>query len=819
MSKSDKAEMDDSDEDDDLTIIQTTHSRTSNALANIQNTNSSTSNQTNHESQQIPSDDIDIDTNPIIPIQQSKKGPPKKSKMVQYGLEFKMKLFRALEEHHISDDKLLSEDPMIQSEIKQSLESQINLFFADKYPKHTINGQLKPSKLRHIKYMVKQWKRERNQKATKLNFVTRKKGAIRCGGGGRKSVLDDDIQLMIYKHINQTMNGYNFNQLRSVFIEFITRSGRYTVDPNDQNHNLKYVDITDSKLNLFKKTWNLVKSQNSKTSYDVDDVMIKHFRVCCQVFVLRILLKENIQYVGHHDQVMIWYSEQSGSSYFTSFNQSASGTSSRQNARKTFTIIPSSYHMLQTDSIDFGALVTIFESKGKTFSSKYVKSLRGVGLNEGFDGKHTNYGCISSNGWQHSHNMSASVAVLKQKKKGIMTFDNWSNFGKDTFVDALIAADIFPVFNVKNASGLTGLLDLLPNRDIRREYNRIRSQTEIDHPEMCRTRNDKLRALPRAQLARAAVDAMEFIKSDASKLNSYLKFAHYLGYSASLDDLEHDADIHMKHAVNSFSQPFGAAFKCLHSLSVNPMNESAADLLSRPKRRGRKPTDIGKSTTSYSQNELSRVESVMSSEVSHDSFQSVFSSLLIKAKTCSKIAAKQIMAKMQLSDEYRGCDLSAVQKRDIYHDVMSYDFYGLALEMKDNEDGQDTNTNRNMNISDHFGTENFEKPSLSLSGVPVVDNRILTKAGTRTIRSFFVKEPEYEGKLEEQLQVSKEKDKVLQSKEQEKERKAENQRAFTKRNMGYYNTKKRALENSDQLSSLWAKHNDNPKGHKRHKKR
>ena len=393
MPNTDKEEIDASD--DDTTTTQSTYSNSP------------------LQSQDPPSDSPTIyidDDEKQETVHNSKPkkaryGPPKNSKMTQHPLEFKMQIFKALESVNISYDDLISENDEVQKRIKVPLETIIHTHFTDRYPTHTVNGRLKPRKVTRIKYMIKGWENPNQKTNVKLNYISAPKGAVRCGGGGKKNELDPDTQLAIFKYINSVLDSFSLSELHSAFVEVLSRSPIYTVDPNDPNPQLKYYEVTDRRLRNFKRTWNLITSSHSKTSYDIDDVAIAHLLSVCRCLVLRRCFKEKIDYVGHQDQMMTWHSLDVGRVYTTSFNHSNSGQRSRQNARKTFTSIPTIYHNLSSDTVDFGPVITIFDSKSKEMAPKFVKSLKSVGLANGFNRDHSNFCDISSNGWQQSRNM------------------------------------------------------------------------------------------------------------------------------------------------------------------------------------------------------------------------------------------------------------------------------------------------------------------------------------------------------------------------------------------------------------------------------
>ena len=599
-------------------------------------------------------------------------------KMTQFTLQFKLRVFKQLETNGITDADLHQRKQSATT--KSKLETIINVYFADKYPKHIVNGKLTSDKMKRVKNLIKGWKSTTNEKAINLNYVTAKKGAVRCGGGGLKDVIDDDIQLAVYKYVNLLTDGFTTNQLTAIIAEHLVASGKYTLIPNDPDQSLTYVRLTENKINGFKRKWNLQSIQACvKTAYDVDDTMTQHLMVCCQGFTIRLLLKELITYVGHHDQVMFWYSEDKGRILTTSLNRSLCGKKSRQHGRSTFTVIPSIYHLLETDTVEFGPLVTIMESKlkSKSISPQYLKALRKQGLSKGFDAMSTNYNCVSSNGWQGRKTIGASVAVLRRKPRGIVAFDNWREFCEPSFIDKLLSHDVYPIYNVPAASGLTGWLDLYPNMNLRSEFIDQRTTIERENPKVCYTKGGNLRALPREYLARAAVNAMNTIKADQSRLDTYKKFAHFLGYSADIDDADDDAATFMKHATKSFSQPFHVAFRCLTNIDADtdPIKDTASQLLSKRRKPGPKPTDIGKRTTTYAKSDLSKLELILSARSNVSDFQSLFDEMFKLCKRVSKLASEQIREKFSLPAFYRGVDLTGDQKRELYAEAMNYDYY------------------------------------------------------------------------------------------------------------------------------------------------
>ena len=105
-------------------------------------------------------------------------------------------------------------------------------------------------------------------------------------------------------------------------------------------------------------------------------------------------------------------------------NVSISGTAKLQNGCKTTTAIPTIYHNLIKDSIEFGPIVGIFEAGGGKFSPQFNRELKSVGLNRHFSAKRDSYIDASTNAWQHEKNMSASERVLAIRKYAVLTLAN-----------------------------------------------------------------------------------------------------------------------------------------------------------------------------------------------------------------------------------------------------------------------------------------------------------------------------------------------------------------------------------------------------------
>ena len=78
-----------------------------------------------------------------------------------------------------------------------------------------------------------------------------------------------------------------------------------------------------------------------------------------------------------------------------------------------------------------------------------------------------------------------------------MTFDNQCLFHEKAFVAELLKYDIYPVYNVKTASGLCGSLDASANKHVNEEYIFERKKIERSNLVLTKTKNNDPKALPR----------------------------------------------------------------------------------------------------------------------------------------------------------------------------------------------------------------------------------------------------------------------------------------------------------------------------------
>ena len=307
------------------------------------------------------------------------------------------------------------------------------------------------------------------------------------------------------------------------------------------------------------------------------------------------------------------------------------------------------------------------------------------------------------------------------------------NFHCNEFIKDLILNWVFPVYNVKNASGLTGLLDLHPNEHVHDEFIKQRKVMERVHPELLLTRTGNPRALPRHQLALSIKNAMNAVKRDQTKLHTYKQHSNYLGYTLKMTDLEHGSNEFMKHSMKSLSKSELKEFKCLTNTKINPITATPTQLLQTRKKPGRKPTDLGKLTTSYGKNELVKIKSILSlHDEQNVNFKSMYSKLLILVKRAAVIAAKQIQKAMNLDDDYIARQLPQETIFQLYQQAMSYDLFGLMHELKDSNCNNSTD-----NYSDHLGKYNFNKPSKKKEQNDKNNYKMLSKYKTKTMDYYL----------------------------------------------------------------------------------
>eukprot|EP01083_Nonionella_stella_P219587 786443_1 len=191
----------------------------------------------------------------------------------------------------------------------------------------------------------------------------------------------------IWKAFNmECMNGTLFtNDMIALFYrQMLINSKKYHVvdSGGDNAEELKEVSVGEKLISNWKKEWNVTKYKSgAKTAYDIDVIMPQHAVVLCKVYTLRRLFPTQIQYIGHHDQVCLFYGGDSRYIYTTHFASSVSGKPKIQNNNKTFTAVPTVYDYFQENderNIQFGPTIAIFESatKDKSFSDHYKRQLR-----------------------------------------------------------------------------------------------------------------------------------------------------------------------------------------------------------------------------------------------------------------------------------------------------------------------------------------------------------------------------------------------------------------------------------------------------------
>ena len=469
--------------------------------------------------------------------------------------------------------------------------------------KYHIKSAPKPRMRRYWRRKVRDWAEEETLKCTKLNHQTVGPKAKRNGGAGRKQIIDEDVEYKMYKQLHEEcMNGrsFTFDGLVEFFSFYLRESGLYRIDgepPNPETEHLKKISINERFITNFKKRWNIVRrTQGTKTMYDINNVLAEHAIVCAKVFALRLLLGSYITYTGHHDQICLFYAHCTDITYTTSTTRGVNGQKKIQNKNKTLTGIPLIMHSLLDDKISFGPTVLIFESAAKDngFGATFVKDLKKRGLNAGFDADKVLFIDTSYNGWQLNDNMLASIQALKQNKRGMIGFDNWSLFKLPEFVDALLSHDIYPFYNVPGASGLCGLLDLDTNSDVHKIYRQERKKIERKLPHLTKTSTGKDKALRRDYLALAMYRTMKKIKEDKQKHVVYKKYSQKLGYNANIDEDQDGADCFMDHTMRHLHDDATQQHKKLDQLTINPITSDVETVTKTKRKPGRTVTDIGK---------------------------------------------------------------------------------------------------------------------------------------------------------------------------------------------------------------------------------
>ena len=93
--------------------------------------------------------------------------------------------------------------------------------------------------------MIKRRRAEEQQKLIRVNYRTRLLGAVRIGGGGAHSQIEDDIIYKIYKSLELRMKTFSNNDIHLFFKSVLDSSSNYTTDPTKSSPSVKYINITD----------------------------------------------------------------------------------------------------------------------------------------------------------------------------------------------------------------------------------------------------------------------------------------------------------------------------------------------------------------------------------------------------------------------------------------------------------------------------------------------------------------------------------------------------------------------------------------------
>ena len=323
---------------------------------------------------------------------------------VEFYLDERLKLLSKIKKAGITLTDLRNvNDEEIRDKVNDVIDPILLSSFAPKYHITNPSSSIK----REWRKKIRRWAKTQSLSCTKINHQTVGRKAKRNGGGGRKQVIDPQIEYKIYKCLNEEcLKGrtFTFKELVDFISFYLRESGTYRIkeDPvNDDNEHLQSISINEYFIDKFKKKWNLSKrTQGTKTMYDYNQVLAEHAIVCAKVFTLRLLLGEYVTYTGHHDQVCLFYAHSRNTTYTSHITKGTNGQKKKQNKNKTFTGIPTCYHDLESDTISFGPTVLIFESAAKHngFGKGFLTDLRKLKLDKYFDKSKTLYIDTSYNG-------------------------------------------------------------------------------------------------------------------------------------------------------------------------------------------------------------------------------------------------------------------------------------------------------------------------------------------------------------------------------------------------------------------------------------
>lgn len=407
----------------------------------------------------------------------------------------------------------------------------------------------------------------------------------------------------------------------------------------------------------------------------------------------------------------------------------------------------------------------------------------------------------------------ASISALKQKKRGIVTFDNWSLFKLDDFVNALVSNDIYPVYNVPSASGVCGLLDLYPNLDLHRIYKAERKKIENKYPKLTKTKTGKDKAISRDYLALAMLHTMKELKKNRGRLEVYKKYSRKLGYAADIENEGDGTQCFMDHTIKNLNDDILQQHRKLHQLKINPVTSDIETVSKTRRTTGRKVTDLGKATGRYKESEVRKISKLLDlKQVNVESARSQIGGLLVLAKKAAHIAKEQISDYLHL--EETGIDSKQIRQK-IYETSQSYDFYGLFdrlhLKQIEHTKSNTNNDNNDIQIPSFLGKWNDKelhpakekRKKTKKRKRSEVENetrgRIITKHGTLSMEYFFNKDKYNDDDLEREKLSQREEQKLNVDMQSERDTKDKNKENCVKRTMGFYNTKSRAMVNQQKL--------------------
>ena len=115
-----------------------------------------------------------------------------------------------------------------------------------------------------LRAKVRRWAEETTLNTTKLNYSSVGGSVKRNGEGGRKSIIDQQTEYMIYKSMElECINGkiFTFEDLRELMADFLLSTAKCRVDDEpetDRNALLPHIVVSDHIVKQFKRKWNIV---------------------------------------------------------------------------------------------------------------------------------------------------------------------------------------------------------------------------------------------------------------------------------------------------------------------------------------------------------------------------------------------------------------------------------------------------------------------------------------------------------------------------------------------------------------------------------